>query len=129
MRSRSNRNKKKKEKKMKRKENEKRKEEDESRKENKTRKKDKRKERKKRKRKKKEKEAAPTPAQAQKAFPDQPSANLPRHRHVGLPGLGEDPAEGCQEEKVQKGRRHDTDTLRKKRRGKKHLSRYFSNSP
>lgn len=70
------------------------------------------------KRKEKEKEAAPTPAQAQKALSDQPSANLPRHRHVGLPGLSEDPAEGRQEEKVQKGRCHDTDALSKKRTGK-----------
>lgn len=62
---------------------------------------------------------APTPAQAQKALSDEPGANLPRHRHVGLPGLGEDPAEGRQEEKVQKGRGHDADALRKKERGKR----------
>lgn len=61
----------------------------------------------------------PTPAQAQKALSDQPSANLPRHGHVGLPGLSEDPAEGCQEEKVQKGRGHDADTLRERREQKK----------
>lgn len=72
----------------------------------------------------KEKGRAPTPAQAQKALSDEPGANLPRHRHVGLPGLGEDPAEGRQEEKVQKGRGHDADALRTKReRGKRESGR------
>lgn len=73
---------------------------------------------------------APTPAQAQKALSDEPGANLPRHRHVGLPGLGEDPAEGRQEEKVQKGRGHDADALRKKREvgRRKKITRYSSSS-
>lgn len=35
----------------------------------------------------------PTPAQTQKALADEPAPNFSRHRHVGLPGLCEDPAE------------------------------------
>lgn len=52
-----------------------------------------------------------TPAQTQKALADEPGPDLSCHRHVGLPGLREDPAERCQEEEVQKGCRHDADTL------------------
>lgn len=34
-----------------------------------------------------------TPAQTQKALADEPGPDLSGHRHVGLPGLGEHPAE------------------------------------
>ena len=63
-----------------------------------------------------------TPAQAQKALADEPGPNLSRHCHVGLPGLCEDPAEGRQEEEVQKGSRHDTDALLTHTHKKKKLS-------
>lgn len=73
-----------------------------------------------------QKNLLPTPAQTQKTLADEPGPNLSRHRHVGLPGLCEDPAEWCQEEKVQKGCRHDTDTLwmqEKKKITESHISR------
>lgn len=41
-----------------------------------------------------------TPAQTQKALADESGPNLSCHCHVGLPGLCEDPAEGCEEEEV-----------------------------
>lgn len=71
-----------------------------------------------------QKNLLPTPAQTQKTLADEPGPNLSRHRHVGLPGLCEDPAEWCQEEKVQKGCRHDTDTLWMQEK-KKSLSHTF----
>lgn len=52
-----------------------------------------------------------TPAQTQKTLADEPGPNLSRNCHVGLPGLRENPAERCQKEEVQKGCRHDADTL------------------
>lgn len=57
------------------------------------------------------KKALLTPSQAQEALPYEPRPNLPGHRHVGLPSLREDPAEGRQEEEVQEGRSHDADAL------------------
>lgn len=72
-----------------------------------------------------QKEVAPTPAQAQEALSDQPSANLPCHGHVGLPGLSQDPAEGRQEEKVQKGRGHDADALRERKEKRRFQSLLF----
>lgn len=44
-----------------------------------------------------------TPAQAQEALADKAVPQAARHGHVGLPGLGQHPAEGRQEEKVQEG--------------------------
>lgn len=52
-----------------------------------------------------------TPAKTQETLPDEPGANLPCHRHVGLPGFRKDPAEGREEEKVQEGSCHDAHTL------------------
>ena len=63
-----------------------------------------------------------TPAQAQKALADEPSPNLSRHCHVGLPGLCEDPAERCQEEEVQEGCCHDADALETRGEEKKNRS-------
>ena len=45
----------------------------------------------------------PTPAQAQEALADDAVPEASRHRHVGLPGLRQDPAEGGQEEEMQEG--------------------------
>lgn len=46
----------------------------------------------------------PTPAQTQEAFAYDAVAQASCHRHVGLPGLGQNPAEGGQEEEVKEGR-------------------------
>lgn len=52
-----------------------------------------------------------TPAQTQKALADESGPNLSRYRHVGLPGLCEDPAERREEEEVQEGCCHDAHAL------------------
>ena len=52
-----------------------------------------------------------TPSQAEEAFADESGPHLPCDGRVGLPRLRQDPAEGCQEEEVQKGRCHRADTL------------------
>lgn len=44
-----------------------------------------------------------TPAQAEKALADEPAPEAASDGHVGLPGLGEHPAERGQEEEVQEG--------------------------
>lgn len=44
-----------------------------------------------------------TPAQAEEAFADEAVPEAACHGHVGLPGLGEHPAEGRQEEEMQEG--------------------------
>lgn len=46
----------------------------------------------------------PTPAQTQEALAYDAVAQASCHRHVGLPGLGQNPAEGGQEEEVKEGR-------------------------
>lgn len=45
----------------------------------------------------------PTPAQTQEPLADDAVPEASRHRHVGLPGLGQDPAEGGQEEEMEEG--------------------------
>lgn len=52
-----------------------------------------------------------TPSQAQEALADKARADAADDRQVGLPGLGEHPAEGGEEEKMKKCRSHSADTL------------------
>ena len=64
-----------------------------------------------------------TPAQAQEALADEAVPEAARHGHVGLPGLGEHPAEGRQEEEVQEGGHQRAHHLRgqERRRGARSL--------
>ena len=52
-----------------------------------------------------------TPAQTQEAFAYEAGSDLPGHRHVGLPRLGQDPAERRQEEEVEACRSHGAHAL------------------
>lgn len=45
----------------------------------------------------------PTPAETQEALAYDAVPEASRHRHVGLPGLRQDPAERGQEEEVEEG--------------------------